>query len=378
MLRLVLLTCIFLLVYVYVLYPVICVALGKALRRGVRGAAITPRITIITSARNEEACIAKGIANKLQLDYSTDSFEVIVVSDGSTDGTDAAIQRAADMDGRVRYLRQEPRAGKTAALNAAAAVAKGEILVFADANSLYAPDALRKLAEPFADPAVGYVTGKMVYLAPDGSMTGEACSLYMRYENFLRRHESAIGSIVGVNGGIDAIRASLYLRMRPDQQPDLVLPLSVVQRGARVVFVPGAIVFEESLSNPTDEFGMRIRVTLRAWHVLLDRLGLLNPLRYPLFAWQLWSHKWLRYFAPVFQMGALVGNVGMLGEGLVWDLLFAGQCLFYLVAALGVVWKSVPAPLSFPYYLCLLNGAAAVALARLLLGHKQVTWSPRR
>ena len=242
---------------------------------------MTPRVTVITSAHNEETCIAKCIQNKLQLDYPHDLLEVIVVSDGSTDGTDAAIQSIADGDSRVRFLRQQPRAGKTSALNAAAALAKGEILVFADANSMYAPDALRKLAGAFADSDVGYVTGRMVYLAPNGSMTGEACSLYMRYENFLRRHESEIGSIVGVNGGIDAIRADLYVPMRADQQPDLVLPLSVVERGRRVVFVPGAIVFEESLSQATDEFGMRVRVALRAWHVLRDQSRTPEPATVP-------------------------------------------------------------------------------------------------
>ncbi|MCK4304054.1 MAG: glycosyltransferase family 2 protein [Candidatus Eisenbacteria sp.] len=375
--RIFLLGCIAFLAYVYVGYPLICSLLAGVSRRRIRTGPITPKVSILIAAYNEAIHISATVRNKLELDYPADHIEIIVISDGSDDGTDEVVAEIAASEDRVKLIRQEPRAGKTSALNAGAALAGGNIFVFSDANSLYAPDALRKLLEPFGDPDVGYVTGQMLYKSPDGSLTGKVCSIYMRYENALRVLESAIGSVVGVAGGIDAIRAELYTAMRPDQQPDFVLPLSVVERGWRVVYVPGARLFETSLAETSSEFRMRSRVTLRAWHALRDKAGLLNPFRYGLYSWQLFSHKWLRYLAHVFQVGALVSNAALLGHGPMWDGLFVLQAIFYLVAALGFLGRSLPAPLSFPYYLCLLNAAAGWALVRFLLGHKQVTWTPR-
>lgn len=366
-----------LLVYVYGGYPLLCALLATIRRRPVRSATVTPKVTILISAYNEVDKIEATIRNKLDQEYPASNCNIIVVSDGSDDGTDAVISGIAAADKRVRMIRQEPRAGKTSALNAAAALADGEILVFSDANSLYAQNALRKLVEAFADPEVGYATGRMLYRAPDGSLTGKNCSTYMRYENALRRLESAFGSVVGVDGAIDAVRAALYTAMRPNQQPDFALPLSVVERGRRVVYMPEARLYEASLARTADEFRMRTRVALRAWHTLYDKACLLNPLRFGLYSWQLLSHKWMRYLAPVFQLGALVSNAALLGKSPVWNALFVIQASFYLLAAWGFRGHSLPGPLSLPYYLCLVNAAAATALVRFLRGQEQVTWPPR-
>lgn len=373
----VLVLCLALLAYVYAGYPLLCALLALVRPRRVAAAPHTPRVSLLIAAHNEAACIGQTVRNKLALDYPPELLDITVVSDGSTDGTDEAVAAIAAGEPRVRLLRQEPRAGKTSALNLAFAGVSGEIIVFSDANSLYAPDSLRRLMEPFADPAVGYATGRMLYRARDGSLTGEGCSAYMRYENVLRGLETAVGSVVGVDGGIDAVRADLYTVMRADQQPDFVLPLSVVARGRRVVYVPGARVYEASLSETKAEFRMRTRVALRAWHALRDMAGLLDPTRHGLFSWQLFSHKWLRYLAPVFQVIALLSNLALAGRGDVWNVLLALQGAFYLLAALGFLGLRLPSPLSFPYYLCLLNAAAGNALLRFLAGQRQVIWSPR-
>lgn len=376
------LMCVILLAYVYAGYPALCALFAALRRRRVRAAAGTPSVTVLISAYNEADCIEETLRNKLALDYPPERLDIIVVSDASDDGTDDIVRRVADEVGgdRIRLVRQEGRAGKTSALNLAAAEARGEILVFSDANSLYAPDALRRLMEPFADPEVGYATGRMLYRAPDGSLTGEGCSAYMRYENALRGLETRLGSVVGVDGGIDAVRAELYEPMRPDQQPDFVLPLGVVARGHRVVYQPEARLYEASLAKASDEFRMRTRVALRAWHALKDMAGLLNPLRHGLFSWQLFTHKWLRYLAPVFQVLAFVSNAALAGRGAPWDRIFVLQILFYLTALAGMALRGrkLPAPLSFPFYLCLLNAAAGVALVRFLRGERQVTWTPRQ
>jgi cellulose synthase/poly-beta-1,6-N-acetylglucosamine synthase-like glycosyltransferase len=342
------------LVYVYAGYPVFCLIWGAVFRRSVMSSPIRPRVTIITAAYNEAECIGETVRNKLVLDYPPELVEIIVVSDEST-------------------------AGKTAALNLATARAQGEILVFSDANSLYAPDALDKLMKGFADPEVGYVTGRMVYKAADGSLTGDGCSAYMKYENFLRTLETNMGSVVGVDGGIDAVRAANYVQMREDQQPDFVLPLSVVQNGLRVVYAPDALNYEDVLTDPDSEFKMRVRVSLRAWHSLRDKSELLNVMRYGIFAWQLFSHKWLRYLAPIFQILLLVTNIALADKGGQWGDLMRVQIVFYSLAAIGHFsrGRSLPTIIGFPYYLCLLNGAAGVALFKFLAGQKQVLWTPR-
>jgi cellulose synthase/poly-beta-1,6-N-acetylglucosamine synthase-like glycosyltransferase len=369
------------LVYVYAGYPVFCLIWGAVFRRSVMSSPIRPRVTIITAAYNEAECIGETVRNKLVLDYPPELVEIIVVSDESTDGTDDIVKAIADeTDGnRVTLLRQSPRAGKTAALNLATARAQGEILVFSDANSLYAPDALDKLMKGFADPEVGYVTGRMVYKAADGSLTGDGCSAYMKYENFLRTLETNMGSVVGVDGGIDAVRAANYVQMREDQQPDFVLPLSVVQNGLRVVYAPDALNYEDVLTDPDSEFKMRVRVSLRAWHSLRDKSELLNVMRYGIFAWQLFSHKWLRYLAPIFQILLLVTNIALADKGGQWGDLMRVQIVFYSLAAIGHFsrGRSLPTIIGFPYYLCLLNGAAGVALFKFLAGQKQVLWTPR-
>ncbi len=200
-----------------------------------------------------------------------------MVSDGSTDGTDRVLTRLAQQDPRVAFFRQEPRAGKTAALNSLLERARGEIIVFADANSMYRPDTVRQLVAPFADPGVGYASGRMLYVDPQGSLVGDGCTAYMRYENALRTLESAVGSVVGVDGGVDAIRRSLYRPMRPDQLPDFVLPLAVVEQGRRVVYAPQAVLQEATLTSEGAEYRMRVRVALRALWALWDKRVLLNP-----------------------------------------------------------------------------------------------------
>src|SRR5688572_7812644 len=159
------------------------IVLGKLLGRRVASSEdYLPRVTVLTAAYNEARHIAATVRNKLEQDYPAHLLDVIVVSDESTDGTDEIVTRIAETDGRVRLLRQVPRQGKTAALNLAMSEVRGEIIVFSDANSLYRPDTLRKLVRNFADGRVGYVTGRMLYVNPDGSLVGDGCSAFMRYE----------------------------------------------------------------------------------------------------------------------------------------------------------------------------------------------------
>jgi cellulose synthase/poly-beta-1,6-N-acetylglucosamine synthase-like glycosyltransferase len=368
-------------VYPYAVYPVLVRLVALVLRRPIgRAATHMPRITVITAAFNEAAHIEATVRNKLSQQYPAELIDVIVVSDESTDGTDEIVQRIAAESGRVRLLRQQPRQGKTAGLNLAMREARGDIIVFADANSIYRPDAIAKLARNFADPKVGYVTGKMVYVNPDGSLVGDGCSAFMRYENALRAAETRIGSIVGVDGGVDSVRKQLYRPMRADQLPDFVLPLTVVEQGYRVVYEPEAILTEETLTTQSSEYRMRVRVALRALWALWDKRGLLNPFKTGLFAWQLWSHKLLRYLSFVPLAAAVVLNWLLLSHGPLYLVAAALQVvflLFVLAAFIGPRALGQSALGRYCFYFALLNWASAVAFMRFIRGQKQVLWQPR-
>ena len=373
--------CLIWVAYIYIGYPIMVWALAKAVPRDTDKADVEPRVTVLIAAFNEAREIERTVKNKLEQDYPAERLDVIVISDGSTDGTDAIVRQiAASAGGRLRLLRQEPRQGKTMALNSAVPEAAGEIVVFSDANSIYARDAVRQLVRSFADPSVGYVTGQMVYTNPDGSGVGEGSGAYMRYENMLRVLETRLNSVVGVDGGIDAVRRALYVPMRADQLPDFVLPLNVVEQGRRAVYEPAAKVYEAALGAAGAEFRMRVRVSLRALWALLDKRSLLNPLRRPLYAWQLVSHKVLRYTAFI-PLSALLGVSAWVAVDHPFYAGFFGLQLFaYGLAAAGPVLSRlgrVPTRLLAPYYFVLLNAACAAAFWKFMGGQKMVTWKPR-
>jgi len=373
--------CLGLVFYIYIGYPAVIYLLAQVIGRDVRKSDIEPPVTVLIAAFNEEREIERTVINKLTQDYPPDRLEIIVISDGSTDRTDQIVQAlmAANKD-RVKLLRQEPRQGKTQGLNRAMGHASGEIVVFSDANSIYAPNAIRQLVRNFADPTVGYVTGQMVYSNPDGSGIGEGSGAYMRYENLLRVLETRLNSVVGVDGGIDAVRHPLYRPMNPDQLPDFVLPLNVVEQGQRVVYEPNAILCEPALSAAADEFRMRVRVSLRALWALYDKRNLLNPFRYKLFAWQLLSHKLLRYGAFIPLVGLVIFNAFLIGKHPFYFGFFILQLAAYAVAGLGHFLNQLPALSSkmlAPYYFVILNVACAIALWKFLNREKMVLWKPR-
>jgi cellulose synthase/poly-beta-1,6-N-acetylglucosamine synthase-like glycosyltransferase len=364
--------------YTYVGYPVLAIVLGRLRRLTVAKRPYEPRVSIIIAAHNEVRSIRATLENKLSLHYAPGRVQIIVVSDASTDGTDEVVREFTSRG--VTLLRQEPRRGKTAALNMAAAHATGDIFVFADANSIYAPDALPMLTRNFSDPSVGYVTGRLVYGVTRGSSISLGCRAYMHYEDLLRRSETSLGSIVGVNGGIDAVRRDLFVAMNDDQLPDFVLPLQVVKQGYRVVYEPDALLDEATLTTTRAEYRMRVRVALRAWWALSDMRALLNLQRYGVFAVQLFSHKVLRYAAcaaiPVLYIAAFAAS----GTGLVYQTAAVLGAMFLVCAAAGyaVDRAGYAAPLvSIPYYFMVINAASADALVKFLRGRKQAVWTPR-
>ena len=374
----------FLLFYIYFGYPLAIKAVAAVRPRPVHKLDdFQPKVSILIAAFNEAKDIEATLCNKLEQDYPKHLMEILVISDESDDGTDQIVETVAEGALCPVYLyRQVPRQGKTAGLNTLYQHATGDILLFSDANSQWDTNTVSRLARNFNDPNVGYVTGKMIYVHQDGSLVGDDCSTYMKYENWLRCQETQLGSVVGVDGGIDAMRKALYKPLRPDQLPDFVQPLKVVEQGYRVVYEPEALLKEDALTDGSSEFSMRVRVSLRALWALKDMRHLMNPTRDGFFAWQMISHKLLRYMAFI-PMTTLAFSA----------LYLAPRTGTYTLAALGYVgfvllaWQgrkkekegeSLAAIYSIPYYFILLNFASYKAFVAFLRGEKKVIWNPRK
>lgn len=368
----------FLIVYPVLIYPLVIGLWGLVRPRPVRQAKQLPMVTVLIAAHNEADQIQRTVANKLAQDYPPERLQVLVVSDGSTDGTDALVEEMAGAG--VGLVRQEPRRGKAAALNLAVGQARGEVLVFSDANSTFGPDTVRLLVENFADRSVGYVTGRLTYLGDASRVSSGGSRAYLRYENALRKLETRFHSVIGVNGGVDAIRRELYVEVPAHLLTDFVLPLFVMSRGYRVVYDERAESTEEANAELGQEFRMRVRVALRGLQALLHMSHLLDPQRHPRAAFCLWSHKALRYTTVLLLPVALLANLTLARGGGFYQGLLWAQLAGYGLALLGL-WSGAPRSLArltaAPAYFLVSSAAFAVALFRLLRGDTMATWQPR-
>jgi cellulose synthase/poly-beta-1,6-N-acetylglucosamine synthase-like glycosyltransferase len=369
-----------LLVYVYAGYPLLlwlaaALGLGRAVRRG----DALPSVTLVVSAYNEAGVIKAKLDNSAALDYPRDRLEVLVVSDASSDGTDAIV---AAYGPPVRLLRMNDRGGKTLGLNAAVAGARGEVIVFSDANAMYQPDAIRQLVAGFADPAVGAVIGESRYLIGEQDPSTESENTYWSYELAIKRLESRLGSVVGGDGAIYAIRAALYRPMAAGDLSDFVNPLQIIAQGRRVIYEPRAISFEGGAEGYSAEYRRKVRIVNRAWRATWKMRALLNPFRAGWFATEFWSHKVLRWLVPWLLLIVLLANLVLAPAGTLYGLLLVAQLVCYALALLG--WLRVragrePGRLAgIPYYFCLVNLASLVALVQVFAGRQYTTWNSSR
>jgi cellulose synthase/poly-beta-1,6-N-acetylglucosamine synthase-like glycosyltransferase len=364
---------------IYVGYPALMLALSLLFRRPVRRADITPRVSIIIAAYNEERDIEAKLKNTLELDYPRDRMEVIVASDCSTDRTDEIVRRFR-MNGVVLY-RQPGRFGKTIAQNRAVKVSSGEILVFSDATTMYAPDAIRKIVRSFADPEVGCVAGQLIYVDASSSAVGKGCRSYWGYEKYLKRCESHVGSLVGVSGCLYAVRRTCHTRLANDMIDDFVIATEIHLQDLRTVYEPEAIALEDTNHRAKDEFRMRVRVIKQTLSALRRYRGVLNPFEHKMFAVQMIAHKVLRYVVPFLLIAALIAS-GLASGSVEWLwLAFLGQLALYGAAIIGWAGERLKiklGPLAIPYYFVLVNAASLVAFLKTLCGQTYVVWEPNR
>jgi cellulose synthase/poly-beta-1,6-N-acetylglucosamine synthase-like glycosyltransferase len=360
-------TAVALLVHTHVTYPATLWLIARVRGRPAApppAAGEPPRVSLIVAAHDEEQVIERKLRNALALDYPRDRLEVIVASDGSTDRT-VELARASGAD----LVLDLPRAGKVAAQNAAVERATGELLTFSDANAFWEGGAMRRLVAPFADPRVGYVCGRL-RLEADGSANQEGA--YWRYEMAVRELESELGGVTAGNGAIYATRRGSYLVLDSARGHDLCFPFALTKRGWRALYAPDAIAEERMAPTIGGEFARKRRMMTRTWGVVL-RDGMLSPRGYgPLYAFQMLSHRALRYASPFLHLIALGTNLALLGHGVVYTVTLAVQVAFVLAAALGSL---IPLRvLRLANYYAMVEGSVLAGLWDRLRGGTALTW----
>jgi cellulose synthase/poly-beta-1,6-N-acetylglucosamine synthase-like glycosyltransferase len=354
-----------LLVYAHAGYPIVLWFLSRFRRPPrFRPGDDPPFVSLIVAAHDEQEVIARRVKNALALDYPRDRLEVIVASDGSTDRT-AELARKAGAD----LVLELPRGGKVRAQDAAAERASGEVLAFSDANAIWESDALRRLIGPFSDPGVGYACGRVAFTLEDGTNQEGA---YWRYEMAVRALESRLGGVTGGNGAIYAVRRDAYYAVPPAGSHDLSFPFGMVKRGWRALYAPRALAREKMAPTIEGEWKRKRRMMSGAWGIML-REGMLSPRGYgALYAFQIASHRVLRYLTPFLHLVVLATNVALLGNGAVYTVTLAAQGALLLAAALG---RFVPlAPLRLAYYYVTVTASIAVGLWDRLRAGTPAAW----
>ena len=364
-------------VYAYAGYPLLLALLGRVWSRGDapgRASVETlPGITMLVPVHNEAGVMPAKLENTRVLEYPRDRLQVLFISDGSVDGTCAAIE--AGLTAAIELLALPVRQGKAAALNAGLERARHPIVVFSDASIMLERDALVEIARPFAAADIGCVSGE------DRIAGGGGEGLYGRYELFLRGKESAVGSIVGASGSFYAQRRELCAPFVANVAPDFLSVLRTVEQGYRAVTEPRAVGRMSALSSAADEFHRKVRTINRGITTLVRYAHLLNPMRYGFFAVELWSHKLARWLVPFFLLTMLASSAALASGSTWYLLLLLAQVALYAVAGLAVLgWTPLvdALPVKVSVYFTVVNLATLVAWARVLTGVRQELWSPTR
>ena len=387
--------CLAVIAYVYVIYPALLWFLARFFSRPVQkpaeDEAALPSVTLLISAYNEEIVIAQKLENSLAIDYPRDRLQILVAVDGQGDRTHEIVTAFAGRGVAQSYSPQ--RTGKINAIRRAVAQSRGDILVLTDANTFFATDALKRLVAPLHDPAVGAVSGAKV-IAREGDSLANSEGLYWKYESFIKKQETRLGSCTGVSGEIFALRKALFeappARVIND---DFYLAMQILRKGFRVVYVSSALTYEKMSLSAQDETTRRSRIVAGRYQALWMGFGLL-PWKHPLLVWQVFSHKFLRPVVPFAMVGALLANLA----AVIWPIkvtvvpwlalmkpfgwIFLGlQLVFYGLAGLGSYFQrqsrkasGLQKILYLPAYLVNSNLAAVSGLALYLSGRQTNLW----
>lgn len=368
----------FLIFYPYIIYPVILLLITRFKTRlsniKENNNPYYPHLTLLISAYNEEKIINDKILNSLTLDYPADKLQILIADDGSTDNTGKIIKQYQNK--KIEYFRSKNNQGKTNLQNEAVKLAKGEIIVFSDANAMYNKNALIYLSKYFINNTIGCVCGNLCY---KNSYSGESSeSIYWKYEKILKKLESKSGNLIGVNGSIYAIRKKNYIPLDKSAISDFVEPLKLLQNGYIVKYCENAISTETSLTDNKKDFNRKTRIITRSLYGIKFIAPLLNPFRYPEACFKLISHKLLRWSTGVILLFVFFVNILLFNLNILYRVTFFTQISFYLLAITGIITNSKLLFFRLPAYFCLINTAAIISIKNLIIKKQYNQWIPDR
>ena len=370
---------IILIIYAFIGYPAFLAILSIIFKHTVIKRDRTDfTVTLIIAAYNEENIIREKLLNSLQLDYPSHNIEIIVSSDGSTDKTDEIVKSFKEQG--IKLNRVEGRKGKTEAQNQTVRLAKGDIIVFSDANAFYKSDSIKNIVQNFNDERVGGVCGKLIY-SNGNNLDKDAESTYWNFESYIKQKESLLSSVIGANGSIYAIRRSLYSPLDNTLISDFVEPLKVIEKGYRFVYEKEAISSEEteSVSGP-HTYNRKVRINVRTILGIYNTYNLLNVFKYGWVSFQYFSHKILRYIMPLLLFALFIMNLFLL-DYFIWKIIFFLQMTFYSLAYIGYLRRTNSKQtiiFSLPYYFILVHMAIFTAFYQLGKGERKTTWETER
>ena len=360
--------------YSYALYPLL-LSLWPARPSYAKAAGMpapAPTVTLVIACRNEARRLRHKLDNALAVDYP--SLEIVVASDASDDDSDDIVRSYAARG--VRLVRSPERRGKEHAQGLAIEQTTGEIIVFSDAGTDLPPDSIGHLVENFADPSVGAVSSEDRFITEDGRVVGEGA--YVRYEMWLRRLESRRAGLVGLSGSFFGIRRSIAGSWNPSIPSDFACALYAVKSGKRAVSDPGVVGVYRDIKDPSKEFGRKVRTAVRGMTAVAVLREVLNPLRYGLFSFQVWSHKVMRWLVPAFMALLLVASIALAPVHPLYAGALAAQVVGYalvLAAHLVPALRAI-APVRLAYFFVQVNLALGRAGLDFLRGRRIVTWDP--
>ena len=373
----VLVVCIVTVLYAYLGYPLFLFLATKLFSKKAsgNGGDYTPDVTVVIAVHNEEKNILNRLNDLTLQNYPGEKIEVVVVSDGSTDKTVSLVNQFKESNNlKLKILELKPNQGKPNALNTAVKVAEGDVLVFTDARQVFDVNVISELVSNFVDPRIGCVSGELFFKQSHDSNIHQEMGLYWKYEKYIRKSESVLGSVVGVTGAIYAMRKELYKAIPVNTLiDDVLIPMNVVMQGYRVLFDEKAMAYDVVSNDAGQEWKRKVRTLSGNWQLLLDHMCLLNPFRNSIF-FQFVSHKVLRLIVPFLLMIILLVSFILSNDGYLW--LFVLQLIIYGVIAVSFMFPQVRKYriINLMYFFTVLNAAAVVSFYKVIICRQTNLW----
>lgn len=361
-----------LMLFMYFIYPIAIFIIARIMGKEPKKDNITPFLSLLIPMHNEEQVARERIENILSLDYPKEQIEIIFALDNCTDKTQEIISQYRDQ--RIKIFDSKERLGKVATMNKAVPLARGEIIIFSDANSMNQTDALKKIVRNFADKSVGCVSGRLYYIDADTNAVGKGENLYWKYETFIKKQESRLGRLLITNGSLQAVRKELYPYPDPEIADDFSIPLLVQAKGYKVLYEPEAIVSELATQNIKEEFQQKVRIVSQGIKGAIKLSKDLLKLS-PLGLFELMFHKVLRWFGPFFMLTIFLSNLALIRQPL-YFYLFLAQAIFYLFSLIGFLLRNSSGINFFyiPFYFNMINFASLAACYHFLKSGETRIW----